>query len=213
MYRNPVGHTFMGPDANQGKVARLGNSVEQVVSTEHWSRLAASGGFDSLVMEQKDFYQFKKYLLQMYVPRLTDVTGASYSILDYRWANFGWGKLPSGQVVHHPREVWLRSCDGDAEDEWYKEEPVRVCFARDCAPDGVPYEKSTFDITWINELNEENYGSYNGPLALTLEKQHDLYSLRPMLAATDEFDDAYLDAEWPEPAEALPVDEDAEASD
>ena len=49
-----------------------------------------------------------------------------------------------------------------------------------------------------------------GPLPMPVEKQHDVHSLRPMLNPTDEFDAAYLVAEWPEPTEALVNAEDVE---
>ena len=134
--------------------------------------------------------------------------GDKYEILKFRWANFGWGKLPDGRIVHHPVEVWLYTCVGDDEDEWYKEEPTRVCFGRGHAIDGTPYKTSTFsydlDFPLKSHGAERGYESYDGPLALALEKQHDLHSLRPMLDPTTKYPKEYLDAEWPAPSAPLP---------
>lgn len=211
LYRNVVGHTIMDPDTRQGVTTRAGNNVLQVVSTEHWAELCGNCGMDSEVVGQGIFHQWKKYLLQMYIPRVVDTEGNKYEILSFRWANFGWGKTQDGTVVHHPMEVWLYTCEGDEEEEWYKEKPTRVCFGRAYAPDGTAYKKTTFTYDLEHDLSE--FDSYDGPIPLTLEKQHDLHSLRPMIKATGKYDDAYLDAEWPAPTAPLPAASDSDDDD
>ena len=86
-----------------------------------------------------------------------------------------------------------------------------MCFGRAYAPDGTAYKKTTFTYDLEHDLSE--YDSYDGPIPLTLEKQHDLHSLRPMIKATGKYDDTYLDAEWPAPTAPLPPASDSDDDD
>lgn len=134
-YRNPPGHTFMDCDRVHGHVSKYGKSLSSVASTEEWCNVAATcrtgdERIDSIMLNTTHFRKWKTYLSQMYRSSPRTTTRAKYRILDYRWANFGWGKDPSGMLVHHPGEVWLYTCSNGGIDEWYLEQPVKVVFAR-----------------------------------------------------------------------------------
>jgi hypothetical protein len=136
MYRNPVGHTFMGPDATHGVVCRRGANLSHVSSTKEWSgevcakARAGAEAIHSTFMDKSYFRQWKPYLSQMYRVNPKSTEGNTYKVLGYYWANFGWGKLPDGTLM------WLYTYKGEVTDEWHKETPVKVVFARNMNQDG-----------------------------------------------------------------------------
>jgi len=138
LYRNPVGHTFMKPDATHGVVCRRGASLQQVASTKEWSEEVCAKAregeqaMNSTYMDKSYFRKWKGYLSQMYHANPKTSTGERYRVLSYHWANFGWGRLPNGQRKFHPHEVWLYTCKGNSMEEWYKETHFAVVFAKKC---------------------------------------------------------------------------------
>ena len=136
MYRNPVGHTFMGPDATHGVVCRRGANLSHVSSTKEWSgevcakARAGAEAIHSTFMDKSYFRQWKPYLSQMYRVNPKSTEGNTYKVLGYYWANFGWGKLPDGTLM------WLYTYKGEVTDERHKETPVKVVFARNMNQDG-----------------------------------------------------------------------------
>ena len=214
IYRNPPGHTFMQCDATHGVVTRYGQSLSHVASTEEWcSKVCAkckSGteAIDSIFMQQSYFRQWRRYLMQFYRKNPRTTTGIRYRLLDYHWANFGWGKDPSGLPVHHPHEVWFYKCSGNDQDEWHKETPIKVVFPLNCKTDGTLPRGQLRLLPWVaskgrqvKPLSHPDYESYEGPLPLELAKQWDLRTLSKYLI--NFLTQAAIDLLYPEPTDEL----------
>jgi hypothetical protein len=90
----------------------------------------------------------------MYRKNPRSCTGNKYKILHFYWANFGWGTTTTGHPVHHPHEVWLYTCSGPSLDEWYKEEPVKVAFARNVKVDAQLRQKLHASLTGFDRREE-----------------------------------------------------------
>ena len=206
LYRNPPGHTFMEPDRQHGVVVRFGNRQSHVASTKEWSekicaKCKPADPIDSIFMDRSFFRQWTKYLSQMYRKNPRTCIGNKYKILNYYWANFGWGTTTTGRPVHHPHEVWLYTCSGPSLDEWYKEEPVKVAFARNVKVDGTAPAKPARILDWLRQkrrilkpITHNDFIKYNAPLPLEIAKQNDLRVLSTFLArymAQDEIDELY----------------------
>jgi hypothetical protein len=219
MYRNPPGHTFMKCDATHGVVSKYGHSLSHVASTQEWceevgGKCRSIEPIDSLLMQTNQFRQWAPYLMQMYRRKPRSVTRAKYLILDYHWANFGWGKDTDGNAVYHPHEMWLYTCKGPSMEEWHKEEPMKVVFARNVRPDGVLPHNHQMVLPWLASkgrplvpLSHPDFQSYDGPLPMDPLKARDLHKLGAFLSKwldKDEIDDLY-----PEP----PSDDDDDDSE
>jgi hypothetical protein len=195
IFRNPPGHTFMQPDAVHGCVSRYGASLSHVSSTEEWSSKVAahckSGteAIHTVFMEQRYFRKWREYLRQMYRKNPRTTTGTKYRLLDYYWANFGWGTLPDGGMQYHPNEVWFYRCSHNNE-EWYKEEPVKVVFSLNYKQDGsLPAAHLTLQ-DWLRSkrpsrivipIHYPQFQTNNEPIRLELAKQWDLRKLSTYL--------------------------------
>ena len=118
-------------------------------------------------------------------PRTTRKT--RYRVLDYRWANFGWGKHHvTGERVYHPYEVWLYRCNGEnPRNEWYKEEPTKLVFPRNISVSGeVPISHSRTLMEWLAKtkriyrpIGHSMYQLHDAPLPLEPAKVKDLRTL------------------------------------
>jgi hypothetical protein len=71
MRRNPVGHTFVKPDATHGVVCRRGASLQQVASTKEWSEEVCAKAregeqaINPTFVDKSCFRKWKKHLSQM----------------------------------------------------------------------------------------------------------------------------------------------------
>jgi hypothetical protein len=125
-------------------------------------------------------------------------------LLDFHWANFGWGKDTSGNAVHHPGEVWLCTCTGDSREEWHKETPVKLVFPLNYKVDGaLPRDRLSL-IDWvaskskiIQPISHNRFESCTGPLPPETAKQRDLRTLPGCLG--DYLSQAAIDLLCPEP--------------
>jgi hypothetical protein len=118
-------------------------------------------------------------------PRTTQK--ARYRVLDYRWANFGWGRHHvTGERVYHPYEVWLYKCNGEnPRNEWYKEEPTRIVFPRNISVSGeVPVSHSRTLMEWLAKskrtyrpIGHSTFQLHTEPLPLEPAKVKDLRTL------------------------------------
>jgi hypothetical protein len=214
IYRNPPGHTFMHCDAVHGVVTRYGKSLSHVASTEEWCNKvgaqckSGTEAIASIHMKQPYFRQFRRHFSQFYRKNPRTTTGQRYILLHYRWANFGWGKDPSGMPVHHPYEMWLYTCSGDDRNEWYKETPVKIVLPLNCKPNGELPRNELRLLPWVaskgrhvKPLSHIDHQSYDAPLPLELAKQWDLRTLSKYLIAF--MPQAAIDLLYPEPAEQL----------
>jgi hypothetical protein len=214
IFRKPPGHTVMQCDATHGVVTRRGKKLSHVASTEEWCHKvcaqckSGTEAISSIIMEQIYFRQWRRYLSQFYRKNPRTTTGDRYRLLDFRWANFGWGKDPSGMPVHHPYEVWLYKCEGDDQDEWHKETPVKLVFNLNCKTDGALPQHQLRLLPWlaskgrqVKALSHPDYDSYDGPLPLELAKQWDLRTLPTYLAGL--MPQAAIDLLYPLPTEEL----------
>ena len=210
IYRNPPGHTFMLPDAIHGLSARYGKTLSHVASTEERCNKVCKNcksgteAIDSVLMQQHFFRQWRPYLRQMYRKNPRTTTLVRYKLLDFHWANFGWGKDPSGNAVHHPGEVWLYTCTGDSREEWHKETPVKLVFPLNYKVDGTLPRDQLSLIDWvaskgkiIQPISHNRFESYTGPLPLEVAKQRDLRTLSVYLR--DYLSQAAIDLLYPEP--------------
>jgi hypothetical protein len=97
--------------------------------------------------------------------------------------------------------VWLYTCSGPSLDEWYKEEPVKVAFARNVKVDGTDPAKTARILDWLRQkrrilkpITHNDFIKYNAPLPLEIAKQNDLRVLSTFLArymAQDVIDELY----------------------
>jgi len=165
-------------------------------------------------MKQSYFRQWKPYLMQMYRKHAKTTTGDNYRLLDFHWANFGWGKDPNGMPVHHPNELWLYTCVGNDMDEWHKETPVKVVFPHNCKVDGTLPRHALRLLPWLaskgrifKPISHQDYQSYDAPLPIELAKAWDLRTLSKYLRFWLSQDE--IDALYPEPKEDQPDDSDS----
>ena len=127
----------MQPDRVHGHVRRHASKQSHVASLKEWC-MNISGEcrpgaekIDSILVKQECFRNCKAYLAQIYRVNPKDINGKRYRVLDFRWANFGWGKDTKGMMINHPHEVWLYTCNGENNmEEWHLEEPVKVIRAK-----------------------------------------------------------------------------------
>ena len=164
-------------------------------------------------MEQSFFCQWRPYLFQMYRKAPKTTTGEKYKVLDFHWANFGWGKDPEGRPVHHPDEVWLYKCKGDTMEEWYKETPVKLVFSRNVKPNGTLPGRRMSILEWIKSKGRD-FDGLDEPIPLELAKQWDLHKLSIYLIQWLTQD--AIDMLYPEPEEADPdavLEDEGEESD
>lgn len=182
-------------DATHGHVCKYGKNMSHVSSTGEWcnkvSAKCRSGkeSIDSVLMDQSHFRSWRAYLSQMYRTNPKTTTGNSYKLLDYRWANFGWGLDTSGMPVHHPGVVWLYTCAGDDMDEWHKEEPVKIVFAKNIKANGTAGAQYRPIMEWLQAHNyqfkpidHDEFTSYSELRPLEIEKRRDLRKLSAFLA-------------------------------
>ena len=172
-------------------------------------------GIGAVLMNQKYFRQWRPYLAQMYRKNPRDTERRRYRLLDYHWANFGWGKDVNGNATYHPETMWLYKCQGNR-GEWHKETPLKVCFPLNYKVDGELPRGQLSLIAWvaakgrvIQPLAHPDFGSYDGPLPLELAKQWDLRTLSVYLR--EHLTQAEIDQLYPEPQDAL--DQDSSDSD
>jgi hypothetical protein len=194
LYRNPPGHTFMEPDRQHGIVVRYGNRQSHVASTREWSEKICAlckpaDPIDSIFMDRSFFRNWTKYLSQMYRKNPRSCLGQKYKVLDFYWANFGWGTTPSGHLIHHPHEVWLYTCSGPTLDEWHMQEPVKVAFGRNVKVDGTAPARPAPILEWLRQkkrvfqpITHASFIKYDAPLPLEVAKQQDLRVLSTFLA-------------------------------
>jgi hypothetical protein len=213
----------MLPDAIHGLSARFGASLSHVASTFEWCykvcALARSGGaaIDAVLMKQKFFRQWRPYLRQFYRKHPRTTTGEKYRLLDYHWANFGWGKDTNGVAVYHPQTMWLYKCDRD-QAEWHTETPVKICFPLNYKVNGELPRRELALMEWLADkgqtvkpLAHADFDSYDAPIPLELAKQWDLRTLSVYLR--NWMGQAQIDALYPEPTEQLEEDgSDSDAS-
>ena len=126
-------------DAAHGVVCRRGAGLQlQVASTKEWSEEVCAKAREgeqatnSTFMDKSCFRRWKEHLSQMHHANPSSSTGEKHRVLDHHWANFGWGRSPNGKRKFHPHEVWLHTGKGDSMEEWCKETPVAVVFAKKC---------------------------------------------------------------------------------
>ena len=197
-------------DATHGVVSRYAASLSHVASTAEWCNLVSAKcrgtaePIDSVLMQQKMFRQWKQYLMQMYRKHPRSTTGGKYRVLDHHWANFGWGKDTNGNAVYHPHEMWLYRCTGPSMDEWHKEEPVKVVFAKNVNRDGTLPARQLLILPWLISkgrplipLSHDQFESYDGPIPMEKAKQKDLRTLSKYL--NQWMDQADIDRLYPEP--------------
>jgi hypothetical protein len=153
----------------------------------------------------------------MYHKNPRSTTGDSYRVLDYFWANFGWGLDANGRNVHHPEEMWLYTCQGDKE-EWHKETPLKVVFAKNVRRDGTLPQNYMSIVPWVTNrgraflpLSHPDFESYEGPLPIEVAKQKDLRTLSKFL--TQYLSQDEIDALYPEPEDEHFSDSDGEESE
>jgi hypothetical protein len=169
---------------------------------------------DSILVKQECFRNFKAYLAQIYRVNPTDINGKRYRVLDFRWANFGWGKDTKGMMINHPHEVWLYTCNGENNmEEWHLEEPVKVIFARNFRSERtlMPWQRSK--QIQFKAIDNENFRLYEGPIPLGREKQIDLRTLSGFLAeylSQEEIDELYPEPDEDEAASDSDIDSEAE---
>ena len=99
-------------------------------------------------------------------------------------------------------------------EEWHKEEPMKVVFARNVRPDGVLPHNHQMVLPWLASkgrplvpISHPDFRSYDWPLPMDPLKARDLHKLGAFLSKwldKDEIDDLY-----PEP----PSDDDDDDSD
>jgi len=176
----------MKPDRQHGVVVRHGNRQSHVASTREWSEKTCSQckpaePMDSIFMDRSYFRHWGKYLSQMYRKNPRSSKGEKYKILNYYWANFGWGTSTTGHLVHHPHEVWLYTCSGPSLEEWFLEEPVKIVFARNVKVDGTAPARPAPILDWLRKkrvvlkpITHHAFIKYDAPLPLELAKQQDL---------------------------------------
>ena len=224
LFRNVVGHTYMEPDALHRSVTQAGKSQGQVASTAEWCRFARSvmshgKPLDAEVADQSYFYLFGAYLRQMYIPRkrhVCQVGGAENNLAfhrDYRWANFGAGYRSVNGVKtyeYHPYEVWLRKCDNQDCDDWWQEEPVRVCYGRHMNTDGTLHANCETFWEWyaraevaagrdLEMMPLADFEAYDGPLEVERAKAWDLHKLSRTLKPHEQLTQEQIDELYPEP--------------
>jgi hypothetical protein len=184
----------MEPDRQHGIVVRYGNRQSHVASTREWSEKICAlckpaDPIDSIFMDRSFFRNWTKYLSQMYRKNPRSCLGQKYKVLDFYWANFGWGTTPSGHLIHHPHEVWLCTCSGPTLDEWHMQEPVKVAFGRNVKVDGTAPARPAPILEWLRQkkrvfqpITHASFIKYDAPLPLEVAKQQDLRVLSTFLA-------------------------------
>ena len=223
MYRNPVGHTFMKPDATHGVVCRRGVSLQQVASTKEWSEEVCAKAregeqaINSTFIDKSYFRKWKEYLSQMHHANPATSTGEKCRVLSCHWANFGWGRLPNGQRKFHPHEVWLYTCKGNSMEEWYKETPVVIVFAKNWKRDGSKPNRWLPIVPWIaakgiafKPPTHPDFEACDAPLPMEIAKQQDLRKLSTYLRGMTQ---AEVDSLHPEPVQEDLSDESGSESD
>ncbi len=122
---------------------------------------------DYILVKQECFRNFKAYLAQIYRVNPKDINGKRYRVLDFRWANFGWGKDTKGMTINHPHEVWLYTCNGENNmEEWHLEKPVKVIFAQNFRSERtlMPWLRSK--QIQFKAIDNKNFRLYEGPIPL-----------------------------------------------
>jgi hypothetical protein len=148
----------------------------------------------------------------MYRKNPRSTTGTKYRLLDYYWANFGWGTLPDGGMQYHPNEVWFYRCNYN-NDEWHKEEPIKVVFALNYKQDGsLPAAHLTLQ-DWLRAkrpprivipIHYPEFQAHNEPIQLELAKEWDLRKLSTYLGPY--LDQAAIDNLYPLPDRSVEAD-------
>ena len=98
------------------------------------------------------------------------------------------------------------------------EEPVRVCYGRHLKPNGAMHAKEETFWEWYTRTQEaagfdketlplSDYGKYDNPLPITVEKQWDLYKLAKHLKTTPTLTQDDIDELYPRPEGEDPSDE------
>ena len=107
-------------------MTRWAHALHYVGSLEEWSQCATdcrSGAetINSATIPQRKFRDWEAYFKQMYRINPKTTNNTRYRVLNYRWANFGWGRHHiSGERIYHPYEIWLYRCSADDPgNEWY----------------------------------------------------------------------------------------------
>jgi hypothetical protein len=154
------------------------------------------------------FRNWTAYLRQMYRSGVLHSTrNESFILLDYHWANFGWGRRHTdGMLVPHPHEVWLYTCAGRFKDDWYLEAPLQIVLPRNFKANGtLPTPPSTI-LDWMvshntifKPIQDPEFQMYHGPIPLDIAKQRDLRTLSTFLPAPISQED--IDIWYPEPME------------
>ncbi len=170
------GHTYMLCDACHGIVSRCGCSKDQVATLLDWVEVAKECGFYAHAMTQEEFFDFRIYLRQMYrtsgKKRRTDNDGGKVKLNEYRWANAGYGRrLVDGQEawVHHPNVIWLRKCNGEVQEEWWRETPVEITITRTMNSDGTHTKNPRKILKWLTDTKQpltpiDDFVMYTAPL-------------------------------------------------
>jgi hypothetical protein len=197
--------------------------LSHVASTEEWCNevcakcKSGTEAIDAVFMQQRFFRQWRPCLAQFYRKNPRTTQRRRYRLLDFHWANFGWGKDKNGSNVYHPTEMWLYTCQGADQAEWHTETPIKVVFPLNCKVDGdLPRDQLEL-LQWIAQkgrvvkpLAHADFESYDGPLPLDLAKQWDLRTLSVYLR--DYLSQDQIDRLYPEPQEALGDDDDSSDS-
>ena len=107
------------------------------------------------MMKREFFRQWRPYLKQFYRKHPRTTTNCKYRLLDYHWANFGWGKHTDGTPAYHPNEVWLYKCNENPEQEWHTQAPTKIVFPHNCKRDGTFPRERLVLLQWIASKGHE----------------------------------------------------------
>ena len=171
-------------------------------------------------MECCMFRNWTAYLRQMYrLGLLHSTRNESFIILDYHWANFGWGRRHTdGMLVPHPHEVWLYTCAGRVKNDWYLEAPLQIVLPRNYKANGTLPTPPTTISEWMvshntnfKRIEDPEFQMYHGPIPLDVAKQRDLRTLSTFLPAPITQEE--VDIWYPEPMEEEVQDNDIDDSD